>query len=186
MSTEPAPAAPAAPEPNSLDFWSFIDHAIRRVPAEVPTVDPQAMRLVLTLYRASNLITYDLESTVHRPRGWTFPGFRLLFVIWLAGPLESKQAAQLSGMSRAAVSALVNTLVKAGLVSRVPADYDRRTVQLSLTDQGREAITQAFGAHNDREHAWSKALTDEESHQLVHLLDKLITHSVTAAVKIRR
>ena len=93
-----------APTPASedLDYWSFIDVAVERTSARLPGIDPQAMRLVLSLYRASNAMVYDLESAVHRPRGWSWPGFRVLFVLWLVAPLEAKRVAQLSGMSRAA------------------------------------------------------------------------------------
>lgn len=160
-----------------LHFWSFIDHAVERAGRELPGVDPLAMRLVLTLHRAANMLVYDLESTVHRPRGWSWPGFRVLFAIWLAGPVEAKKVAELSGMSRAAVSALVATLEKDGLVSKERAPYDGRAVQLRLTDAGREAITSAFRAHNEREQEWAGSLSEDELHTLIALLGKLTTHS---------
>ncbi|WP_409474417.1 hypothetical protein [Streptomyces sp. HC307] len=62
------------PDAEHLHFWSFIDHAVERAGRELPGVDPLAMRMVLTLHRAANMLVYDLESTVHRPRGWSWPG----------------------------------------------------------------------------------------------------------------
>ena len=85
------------------DFFSFVDVAVDRARERVPDLDPRAMRLVLSLYRVSNALVYDLESTVHRPAGWSWAGFRVLFVLWTSGPLETSRAAELSGMSRAAV-----------------------------------------------------------------------------------
>ena len=114
MTAETAPA-----EIEKLDYLSFVDHAIRAASRELSEVDTAAMRLVLTLHRVTNTLVYDLEATVHRPRGWSWPGFRVLFVLWLAGPTEAKRAAELSGMSRAAVSALVKMLERDGLVERV-------------------------------------------------------------------
>lgn len=160
-----------------LHFWSFIDHAVERAGRELPGIDPLAMRLVLTLHRAANMLVYDLESTVHRPRGWSWPGFRVLFAIWLSGPVEAKKVAELSGMSRAAVSALVNTLERDGLVSKERAAYDGRAVRLALTEAGLEAITTAFLAHNEREQEWAGSLGEEEQRTLVDLLGKLIAHS---------
>ncbi|MEV0406042.1 MarR family transcriptional regulator [Actinoallomurus sp. NPDC050550] len=160
-----------------LHFWSFIDHAVALVGRELPAVDPLAMRLVLTLTRAASMLVYDLESTVHRPRGWSWPGFRVLFAIWLAGPVEARKVAELSGMSRAAVSALVSTLERDGLVGKERAEYDGRAVQLRLTDAGLEAITSAFQAHNEREHEWAGSLSEEEQHTLIELLGKLTAHS---------
>ena len=121
------------------------------------------------------MVVYDLESVVHRPRGWSYPGFRLLFTLWVAGPMESKRAAELSGMSRQAVSALVNTLDREKLVSRVPDEDDRRAVRLSLTAKGEEALTAAFAAHNERERLWAEGLTPDERETLVRLLGKLGT-----------
>jgi DNA-binding MarR family transcriptional regulator len=165
------------PDAEHLHLWSFIDHAVERAGRELPGVDPLAMRMVLTLHRAANMLVYDLESTVHRPRGWSWPGFRVLFAIWLAGPVEAKKVAELSGMSRAAVSALVNTLERDGLVSKERAPYDGRAVQLRLTDAGREAITSAFRAHNEREQEWAESLSQDELQTLIDLLGKLTTHS---------
>ncbi|MEU8824895.1 MarR family transcriptional regulator [Streptomyces sp. NPDC048636] len=166
------------PDNEQLHFWSFIDHALSRTTRELPDVDPLAMRLVLSLHRAANMLVYDLESTVHRPRGWSWPGFRVLFVVWLTGPVEAKKVAELSGMSRAAVSALVATLERDGLLTKERAPHDRRAVHLGLTDQGRDAITAAFREHNAREKEWAGSLSADEQATLVALLEKLTAHSV--------
>jgi DNA-binding MarR family transcriptional regulator len=156
-----------------LDFWTFVDAAVERVRDRLPGIEPEAMRLILTLYRVTNMVVYDMESVVHRPRGWSYPGFRLLFTLWVAGPMEAKRAAELSGMSRQAVSALVGTLDRDGLVSKVPDENDRRAVRLSLTARGEEAISAAFVAHNERESLWTETLSEEERETLVRLLGKL-------------
>ncbi|HXV91720.1 MAG TPA: MarR family winged helix-turn-helix transcriptional regulator [Pseudonocardia sp.] len=172
--------------PGRLDYWSFVDAAVERTTRALPSVDPRAMRLVLSLHRAANALVYDLESAVHRPRGWSWPGFRVLFVLWLSGPLEAKHVAALSGMSRAAVSALVNTLERDGLVTRRRAGHDRRSVELSLTETGRARFAEAFAAHNEREQTWASALTAEEVDTLTGLLEKLMASPVAAAANRRR
>lgn len=168
MSTDPP-----ADESDELDYLSFVDYAVERTGQAIPAVDPQAMRLVLTLHRATSALTYDLESSVHRPRGWSWSGFRVLFALWVAGPMEAKRAAELSGMSRAAISSLVNTLERDGLVSRTRATNDRRAVELALTEAGTEAIVGAFQEHNQREQAWADVLSKPERTILIGLLDKL-------------
>ncbi|MGY4098760.1 MarR family winged helix-turn-helix transcriptional regulator [Nocardia sp. R16R-3T] len=157
-----------------LDYLSFVDYAIDKAYRELPQVDPTAMRLVLTLHRVTSALVYDLESTVHRPNGWSWPGFRILFVLWLAGPMEAKRIAELSGNSRAAVSALVNTLERDGLVTRERAAHDGRAVQIALTGEGHEAITGAFGQHNKREQVWANTLSKPEQQVLTGLLEKLM------------
>ncbi|MFC9975175.1 MarR family winged helix-turn-helix transcriptional regulator [Spirillospora sp. NPDC050679] len=171
--------------PEDLDYLSFADFAIARTTAELPGVDADAMRLGLTLHRLASALVYDWESTVHRPRGWSFGGFRVLFVLWLAGPLEAKSAARLSGMSRAAVSALVNTLERDGLVTRRQAEHDRRAVLLELTEAGHGAITGAYEEHNRRERIWAESLSRSELAVLTGLLEKLMTGPAAAEVKKR-
>jgi DNA-binding MarR family transcriptional regulator len=156
-----------------LTFWSFVDVAVGRTQRRLPGIDAEAMRLILTLYRVTNMVVYDLESAVHRPRGWSYPGFRLLFTLWVAGPMEAKRAAELSGMSRQAVSSLVNTLHREGLVDRTQDENDRRAVRLSLTPRGGEAITEAFAEHNEREHHWAEELSADERETLTRLLGRL-------------
>ena len=165
-----------APEPGSLDFWSFIELANRRLSTEFGSTHQLATQVLLTLNRAANVITYDLESSVHRPRGLSWSAFRLLFVTWLAGPIEPKSAAKLTGMSRAAVSNLTKTLEAGGLVERTPDPHDGRSVQLSLTEKGRAEMAATYQEHNEREYAWASVLTEAEQHVLVMLLDKLITN----------
>lgn len=173
------------PEPDQLDFWSFVDVAVGRAGDRLPAIDPEAVRLVLTLYRVTNMVVYDLESAVHRPRGWSWPGFRLLFVLWIVGPMEAKRAAELSGMSRQAVSALTNTLDRDGLIHRHAAEHDKRAVQLSLTERGSAAMEEAFTAHNARERLWAGVLTAEERDTLVRLLAKLGASANHADVRRR-
>lgn len=156
-----------------LDFLTFPRHALAEARQRLPELDADAMRLVLMLHRVTNALVYDLESSVHRPHGWSWAGFRLLFVLWISGPLEGKQAATLAGMSRAAVSNLVNTLDRAGLVRRRTSPTDARAVLLSLTEDGAKQFDAVFGEHNAREREWASLLTGKERKQLIGLLEKL-------------
>lgn len=175
----------ARKEAEDLDFWTFVDVAVERASEQLPDVDADAMRLVLTLHRTVGVLVYDLESSVHRPRGMSWPGFRLLFVLWIAGPLEVRRVAELSGMSRAAVSALVKTLERDGLLRRRPLEHDRRLVELSLTELGRVEIARTFGVHNDREHLWAEALSPEEQKTMIELLSKLMERRNLTEVRRR-
>ncbi|MFF3573937.1 MarR family winged helix-turn-helix transcriptional regulator [Nocardia jiangxiensis] len=172
-------------DPDQLDYLSFVDFAVEKATRELGSVDATAMRLVLTLHRVTSALVYDLESAVHRPRGWSWAGFRVLFVLWLAGPLEAKRVAELSGMSRAAVSALLATLERDGLIDKTRAEYDRRAVQIALTDAGHAAIVDAFADHNDRERAWAGALSAPERQILIGLLGKLM-HGVNDTASRKR
>jgi len=168
-----------------LDFWSFVDFAVERASAELPDMDPDAMRLVLMLHRAVGMIVYDLESSVHRPRGLSWPGFRVLFVLWIAGPLEARRVAELTGMSRAAVSALVKTLERDGFVQRRHLEHDRRMVELSLSQRGQAEIASTFATHNQREQLWAQSLSRDERATMFVLLRKIMEHRSVEDVRRR-
>lgn len=161
-------------EREPLDFWTFASLARRRLADEFGYERAEVTELLLMLNRASGIVTYDLESTVHRPRGRSWAAFRVLYVLWLAGPIEAKGAAELTGMSRAALSNLLRSLVEDGVVSRERDPEDGRSIRLALTPAGEAEITEAFRAHHDREVDWAGGLTESEQTQLVGLLDKLV------------
>lgn len=161
------------PAQDAVGFLSFAETALDRTVERLPGTDRSAMAMVLFLHRVVNSLVYDLESTVHRPAGWSWSAFRLLFTLWVSGPQESSGAAELAGMSRAAVSALAKTLEAAGLLERTPDERDRRGVVLSLTPTGTERLEATFRVHNRREAEWAGLLTPEELDVLNAVLSKL-------------
>ena len=164
----PAPVAPASP-----GFLSFAEVALDRTCARLPDTDRGAMALVLLLHRVSSSLVYDLESTVHRPAGWSWSAFRLLFTLWVTGEQEAGRTAQLCGMSRAAVSSLATTLAGAGLVARRPDVRDRRAVLLALTGEGHDRLAETFRRHNLREGEWARLLPERDLAHLTELLTAL-------------
>jgi DNA-binding MarR family transcriptional regulator len=168
-----------------FDFWSFADFAVDQARQKLPEMDPDAMRMVLMLHRAVGMLVYDLESSVHRPRGLSWAGFRVLFVLWIAGPLETRRVAELSGMSRAAVSALVKTLERDGYLHRRQPVHDRRMVELRLSESGQDKMTTTFAAHNQREQLWADGLSADEQRTLIQLLRKIMARRMVKDVRTR-
>lgn len=166
--------SPANSRDQSADAaLAFVDRAVDEAAQRLPVVDREAMQLVLLLHRVTNAVVYDLESTVHRPAGWSWSAFRAVFTLWISGPLEPSRLAEQSGMSRQAVSSLAKTLESDGLVERRAADGDARSVVLSLTRLGNARLEDAFLAHNAREAEWAAVLDPSERVQLTKLLTKL-------------
>lgn len=155
------------------DSDAILDLARRRIEAVVPDADLLAFSLVFTLVRAADRITYELGET-QRPMGWTWPGFRVLFWIWLLGPLEPRTIASLVSASRASISSALNTLERDGFVVRSRGSHDRRLVTVDLTARGREQILEAFRATNSREREWLATFSAEEQRLLAKLLGSLL------------
>jgi DNA-binding MarR family transcriptional regulator len=152
---------------------AFVSRAVVDTAARLPTIDREAMEMVLHLHRVTNAVVYDLESTVHRPAGWSWSAFRAAFTLWVSGPLEPSRLAERSGMSRQAVSALLKTLEADELVERRTAEHDARSVVVSLTDAGAARLERVFLEHNRREAEWAGVLDPDERATLTRLLAKL-------------
>jgi len=160
-----------------LGFLNVVDFAVEMIARRKPHASPLASRLIVDLTRVADVVVYDIESTVHRPQGWSWSAFRVLFTLWLTGPLESRRITTMTGMSRAAVSALIGTLERDGLVTRRPAPSDHRTREVALTDTGLDTVDRVFDEHNEREQLWASTLSVDEQKELARLLEKL-SHAV--------
>ena len=68
---------------------------------------------------------------------------------------------------------------------REPADHDKRSVVLALTDKGRALLDEAKRANNEREEVWCGVLTEDERQQLVGLLAKLAAQPAETDVRQR-
>ncbi|HKC19324.1 MAG TPA: MarR family transcriptional regulator [Candidatus Dormibacteraeota bacterium] len=136
-------------------------------------VDLDVVTAALNLVRVANLLVGDLESRVHRPSGWTWAGFRVMFVVFVTQKAEPSEVARLAGVSRASVSGVLNTLERDGLVVRRRSSADRRIITVRLTARGRRATIEAFKKNHEVEKLWLTPLTADETRALIALLHRL-------------
>lgn len=159
---------------NSPAAVRFEEQAVARLADVAPAVDQDVMTAMFNLVRASTRVVQDLELTVHRPAGWSWAGFRIMFTILVAGPLEERELARLAGVSRASISAVLNTLERDGLVARARRSGDRRLVTVDLTEFGRDRLLDVYTSHHAAERGWLAGLSREELRQLSGLLRKIL------------
>ena len=157
-----------------LNAREFEAAAIGKVRDSVPDADLAALRASLDLIRLANRWWAHLEQEVHRPAGWSMAGFRLMFVLWVAGDLEPRDLARLSGLGRPSVSSALNTLERDGLVERSREADDRRLVTVRLTDDGRQRIGEAYRRQNAVEHDFFGAIGRSELRGLADVLQRLL------------
>lgn len=136
-------------------------------------LDPITFRAMFGIFRLGGRMFNDLETQVHRPAGWSLAGFRVMFLVWIGGPMESYEIARLAGLSRAAISSAVNTLERDGLVERRRESDDRRVVTVYLTDDGASRLEQAYRIQNQRERQLFSGLSDEELTTLTELMRRV-------------
>lgn len=128
----------------------FERESLRRVSEDVENADLDVFAATATLVRLATRLIQDVEKTVHRPAGWSYAGFRAMFTLWVEGPLEPRDIALYSGLSRAAVSSVLNTLENDGLVTRSRESKDGRLVTTRLTDEGQQRLIEAYALDNER------------------------------------
>lgn len=136
-------------------------------------LDPVTFRTMFGVFRLGARMFNDLETKIHRPAGWSLAGFRVMFILWVLGPIESHEIARLAGLSRAAISSAVNTLGRDGLVDRRRESADRRVVTVYLTNDGADRLEDAYGRQNKRERLLFGDLSDDELVELTDLMRRI-------------
>jgi len=122
--------------------------------------------------RLQSRLSQDFES-MHRRRGWTWSGFRIMNVLWALGPVDQRDLSRLSGGSRAAISSAVNTLERDNLVVRTRDSRDGRLVNVALTELGAAALNEGMRAQAERERRWFRSLTRQQRQALSDALARL-------------
>src|SRR5579864_3371046 len=167
----PKPGEPAVLLPGTAP--TFEDLARAQAEGLGHAVDLDVLSVALNIIRVANLLIQDLESRVHRPSGWSWAGFRVMFAVLVRDAAEPREVARLAGVSRASVSGVLNTLERDGLVVRERSSADRRVVTVRLTGRGRRATLRAFKKNHEIEKAWLATLTESEIQTLISLLHRI-------------
>lgn len=156
-----------------MEYAEFVERARRQMADELD-LDVQASELALSLNRASGILTYAAESSIHRPRGLVWSSFRVLFTLWVVGGVEQSRLGELTSSSKATVSNLVISLERDGLVERLPLETDRRTRMVHLTGAGVARVREALTAQDALFVQWTSVLDADERETLIVLLAKLM------------
>ncbi len=176
--TSTGPGPDADPGADLDTAAAFETEARRRVSRLADDIDLDAFAASFNLFRVSSQLVQELESTVHRPMGLSIAGFRILFTIWTLGDLQPRQLAQLAGVSRAAISGVLNTLERDGFVERLRQHDDGRLVTVRLTDAGSRRVRDTYLAQNRRERELFASLDPDETVQLASLIRRILAAGV--------
>lgn len=90
-----------------------------------------------------------IETELKRDHGLTLAQYDVLLNLWTAPKrrLRMSELAQAVQYSSGAATKLIAPLVKAGLVSRVVDESDRRSAHVTLTSKGRRVFVRAGRDH---------------------------------------
>ncbi|MEL7120399.1 MAG: MarR family transcriptional regulator [Bacteroidota bacterium] len=125
------------------------------------------VNLIYTYHWLVNQIKQSLK-----PYGITLQQYNVLRILRGAGkPLSTSDIRERLLDKMSDTSRMVDRLDQKGLVCRKTCDHDKRLVDISLTDQGREVLNQLDHV-NDKMDNILGALSNEEAKVLSELLDK--------------
>lgn len=140
-------------------------------------LDQLAMAVSANLWRASQIFRKSLEGDVLREYGLTWGSFSTLFIVWVWEPIEMSRIAEAQYVTRPTISSTINHLEKRGLCVRKPSNNgDGRSIQVHLTDDGRNLIEDVFPRFNQGESRFVAGLDVDELQTLARLLRKLLKH----------
>lgn len=100
-------------------------------------------QLCFALY-ASSLAMTKLYKPLLDPLGLTYPQYLVMLVLWEDSPLTVSQLGARLHLDSGTLSPLVKRLEAAALVSRQRATEDERSVEISLTKEGRALRARAL------------------------------------------
>lgn len=146
---------------------------VRQRIAALPT-NLLAYGVVSNIWRVAQELKLRMERTVLREFDLTWAGFATLFIIWVWGPIETRDIARSQGVTRPTITSTVSLLEKNGLCLRQASHEDRRLVLVELTPKGKALIERVFPLFNRGEATIVAGLSEEEQETLAALLRKVV------------
>lgn len=134
--------------------------------------EKQALDTFIKLTRAAESVNRRVNEHLHA-YDLTVSQFGVLEALYHLGPMPVGQLAGKILRSSANLTLVVDNLVKRGLATRERRDDDRRTVQISLTDEGRGLIAGLMAPHVAGVVAEFDVLSAEEQTTLAALCRKV-------------
>ena len=98
---------------------------------------------------------------------------RILIVLMEDGPVTQSALTARLGIQPGSASEVLGKLESAGLIARVPSKSDRRTTDVTLTEEGLAQAQEARRQRQARHEQMFSGLSDSEQEQLLTLLEKL-------------
>lgn len=165
----------ARPMPSSISAKDMDGMLAAAVTGARPEIDQNVLRAATNLKRAATILEQVETHILHGATGRTPAAFRVLVMTWAFGPIEAKDVSRLSGVSRQAVSGVLATLERDGLVSRERATReDKRLAPITITAAGRSLVEDNVLHQNEIQKSFFGGLSAAELQTLIELLGRLI------------
>lgn len=149
-----------------------------------PDLNPSACESFLHLLRAGDEAFRVIDAHFHA-RDLSQGRFTVLMLLFDKNTgephaLTPAQLAEQSGVTRATMTGLIDTLERADMVLRTPDPADRRQVSVELTAHGLSFVQAMLPEHFARINTLLAPLSDNERRTLVRLLGKITDQALEA------
>jgi DNA-binding MarR family transcriptional regulator len=148
--------------------------ALKAHAARYPDLDPSAVEACIALIRVAGETVSGFRE--HFARHGTSQGRFILLVLLNRDPdrsLSPSELAEMSSVTRATVTGLLEGLESEGLVRRVPIAGDRRSHSICLTSKGKRFMNKMLPEHFRRMAGLMANLSEGERGRLIELLFKV-------------
>ncbi len=143
----------------------------------------RALDTWIKVARAHDAVQASLASQL-RTEGLTTGQLGVLEALLHLGPMVQSRLAEKLLKSPSNITTILDNLERDGLIRRTRGRRDRRAVEISLTEGGRELIEDAFPRHAERITDLMDALSETEQRRLGALCRKL-GRAVTSGQRAR-
>lgn len=104
------------------------------------SIDLTALSAVSNLQIAALNVRNQIERAVLDKHSLSWAGFVTLWVVWVWKNPEARQVAAETGLAKATLSGVLNTLEAGKLITRKQSKDDKRIILASLTAKGQKLI----------------------------------------------
>ena len=126
---------------------------------------------VLNIVRTATVLS-SKAAQLFRDFGLTEAQFNVLFALkFTDGNITQAELGKRLVVTRASITSVLDKLESKGWVKRIDVPENRRIHHVALTDAGRELIDRVEPAYRREVHDVLKALSDDQCHSLMHLLE---------------
>ncbi|MFC9280261.1 MarR family winged helix-turn-helix transcriptional regulator [Streptomyces collinus] len=153
-----------------------VDAIIDQWAAVRPDLDTRAMEVFGRIYRLARAMGDRMEKA-YAPYGISRGEFDVLATLRRAGEpftLSPRRLAETLMLTTGGMTGRLDKLERAGLLRRSPDPHDRRGLQVTLTEQGLDAVDRAVGAGLAVQSAALASLDGDQAGLLAGLLRELL------------
>lgn len=153
-----------------------------------PELDPSATEVFLHLLRAGDEVFRVCREHLelhHISQGRFTVLMQLNRATCSSGASTPAELAEATGVTRATMTGLIDTLVRDGHVTRRPDPKDRRMIKVTLTEEGANLLRSILPVHFERMARLMAPLSERERKTMLKLLLKIIEQAGAISTSAR-